>query len=204
MKQRPPSRLARADAHDVCACRADSSARSSAAAAAAPAAAALPGAHRQSSLHTDLRSFQRRQMRAFACAPQPGRPLQAPLAHGRVAPTPAVRATTPRSAMDAPVRLFCATFLIWQLRRLLPDGSKNGLGVKLMYVATASRGAHECASSSGGVIRDRAPRAPSARPRRLEVVPAGYTVDVEHLQTTMIRCQQAQAVRVADVRHQQQ
>ena len=32
--------------------------------------------------------------------------------------------------MDAPVRLFCATFLIWQLRRLLPDGSKNGLGVK--------------------------------------------------------------------------
>ena len=132
MKQRPPSRLARTDAHDVSACRADSSARSSAAAAAAPAAAALPGAHRQSSLHTDLRSFQRRQMRAFACAPQPGRPLQAPLAHGRVAPTPAVRATTPRSAMDAPVRLFCATFLIWQLRRLFPDGNKNGLGVNII------------------------------------------------------------------------
>lgn len=134
MKQRPPSKLARADAHDVSACRADSSARSSAADAAAPAAAALPGAHRQSSLHTDLRSFQRRQMRAFACAPQPGRPLQAPLAHGRVAPTPAVRATTPRSAMDAPVRLFCATFLIWQLRRLLPDGSKNGLGVIILII----------------------------------------------------------------------
>ena len=134
MKQRPPSKLARADAHGVSACRADSSARSSAADAAAPAAAALPGAHRQSSLHTDLRSFQRRQMRAFACAPQPGRPLQAPLAHGRVAPTPAVRATTPRSAMDAPVRLFCATFLIWQLRRLFPDGNKNGLGVKYYTV----------------------------------------------------------------------
>ena len=134
MKQPPPSKLARADAYDVSACRADSSARSSAADAAAPAAAALPGAHRQSSLHTDLRSFQRRQMRAFACAPQPGRPLQAPLAHGRVAPTPAVRATTPRSAMDAPVRLFCATFLIWQLRRLFPDGNKNGLGVNILSV----------------------------------------------------------------------
>ena len=139
MKQRPPSKLARADAHDVSACQADSSARSSAADAAAPAAAALPGAHRQSSLHTDLRSFQRRQMRAFACAPQPGRPLQAPLAHGRVAPTPAVRATTPRSAMDAPVRLFCATFLIWQLRRLFPDGNKNGLGDNTAHIVEQAR-----------------------------------------------------------------
>lgn len=32
----------------------------------------------------------------------------------------------PRSAMDAPVHLFYATFLIWQLRRLFPYGNKNG------------------------------------------------------------------------------